>query len=89
MTFAADRCLRLVTLQPHVRVGASSADAFYHASGDTDLFVIVDEPDNVTAAKLSLIVNAAGIATAKVIVLLTADEIDAAAKKTLACWPPG
>jgi hypothetical protein len=55
-------------------------EAFYHASGDTDLFVIVDEPDNVTAA---------GTATAKVTVLLTAEEIDAAAKKSPSYWPPG
>ena len=57
-------------------------EAFYYAFGDTDLFVIADVPDNVTAAALSLTVNAAGAATAKVTVLLTAEEIDAAAKKT-------
>ena len=64
-------------------------EAFYYAFGDTDLFVIADVPDNVTAAALSLIVNAAGSATAKVTVLLTAEEIDAAAKKTPAYRPPG
>jgi len=46
-------------------------------------------PDNVTAAALSLTVNAAGTATAKVTVLLTADEIDTAAKKTATYRPPG
>ena len=64
-------------------------EALYYAFGDTDLFVIADVPDNVTAAALSLIVNAAGTATAKVIVLLTPEEIDAAAKKTPAYRPPG
>lgn len=64
-------------------------EAFYYAFGDTDLFVIADVPDNVTAAALSLIINAAGSATAKVTVLLTAEEIDAAAKKTPAYRPPG
>jgi uncharacterized protein with GYD domain len=64
-------------------------EAFYYAFGDTDLFVIGDVPDNVTAAALSLIVNAAGAATAKVTVLLTAEEIDAAAKKTATYRPPG
>jgi uncharacterized protein with GYD domain len=57
--------------------------------GDTDLFVIADVPDNVTAAALSLIVNAAGAATAKITVLLTAEEIDAATKKTATYRPPG
>lgn len=64
-------------------------EAFYYAFGDTDLFVIADVPDNVTAAALSLIVNAAGTATAKITVLLTAEEIDAATKKTAPYRPPG
>jgi len=57
-------------------------EAFYYAFGDTDLFIIADVPDNVTAVALSMIVNAAGAATTKVTVLLTPEEIDAAAKKT-------
>jgi uncharacterized protein with GYD domain len=64
-------------------------EAFYYAFGDTDLFVIADVPDNVSAAALSLTVNAAGAATAKVTVLLTPEEIDAAAKKTPNYRPPG
>jgi len=64
-------------------------EAFYYAFGDTDLFIIADVPDNVTAAALSLTVNAAGTATAKVTVLLTAEEIDAAAKMTATYRPPG
>ena len=64
-------------------------EAFYYAFGDTDLFVIADVPDNVTAAALSLTVNAAGAATARITVLLTAEELDAAAKKTATYRPPG
>ena len=64
-------------------------ETFYYAFGDTDLFVIADVPDNVTAAALSLIVNAAGTATARVTVLLTPEEIDAAAKVTATYRPPG
>ncbi len=64
-------------------------EAFYYAFGDTDLFVIADAPDNVTVAGISLTVNAAGAATVKVTVLLTAEEIDAAAKKTPSYRPPG
>ncbi len=64
-------------------------EAFYYAFGDTDVFIIGDVPDNVTTAALSLTVNAAGAATAKVTVLLTAEEIDAAAKKTPSYRPPG
>ena len=64
-------------------------EAFYYAFGDTDLFIIVDLPDNATAAALSLIVSATGAVTPKVTVLLTAEEIDEAAKKTLSYRPPG
>lgn len=64
-------------------------EAFYFAFGDTDLFVIADVPDNFTAAAISLTVNAAGAATAKVTVLLTPEEIDAAVKKTPGYRPPG
>jgi len=56
-------------------------EAFYYAFGDTDVFVIGDVPDNVTAAALSLAVNASGSVNAKVTVLLTAEEIDAAAEE--------
>jgi hypothetical protein len=50
---------------------------------------IADMPDYVTSAALALIVNAAGTATAKITVLLTAEEIDAATKKTATYRPPG
>ena len=64
-------------------------ETFYYAFGDTDAFVIVDVPDNVTAAALSLAVNAAAAVTVKITVLLTAEEIDAAVKKTIVYRPPG
>ena len=64
-------------------------EVFYYAFGDTDAFVIVDVPDNVTAAALSLAINATAAVTVRITVLLTAEEIDAAAKKTLAYRPPG
>ena len=64
-------------------------EAFYYAFGDADLFIIADLPDNITAAALSLIVNAAGTANARVARLLTPEEIDAAAKKSGSYRPPG
>lgn len=64
-------------------------EAFYYAFGGTDLFIIADIPDNVSAAALSLAVNATGAATTKVTVLLTVEEIDAAAKKAISYRAPG
>ena len=64
-------------------------EAFYFAFGKTDIIVIADVPDNVSAAALSLTVSAAGAATTRVTVLLTPEEIDAATKKRPQYRPPG
>lgn len=56
-------------------------EAWYYAFGETDLFVILDLPDAQTAAAFSLVVHAAGPAQIATIPLLTAEDIDAAAKK--------
>jgi len=64
-------------------------EAFYYAFGKTDVFIIADIPDNVSAAALSLTVSAAGAATTRVTVLLTPEEIDAATKKSPLYRPPG
>jgi uncharacterized protein with GYD domain len=57
-------------------------EAFYFAFGDTDVYLIVDLPDHVSAAAVGLVTNASGTVNVKTTVLLTPEEIDAAAKKT-------
>ena len=64
-------------------------EAFYYAFGETDLFCIVDLPDNVSATAASLVVNASGKVKAQYTVLITPEEVDAATKKTLDYRPPG
>jgi uncharacterized protein with GYD domain len=64
-------------------------EAFYFAFGDNDAYVVADMPDNVSAAALGLIVSAAGGATTRTVVLLTADEIDAASKRKTLYRAPG
>jgi len=66
-----------------------SLESFYFAFGDTDAFVVLDLPDNQTAAAASIAVNTAGGATSDVVVLLTPEEIDAAAKLSVDYRPPG
>jgi uncharacterized protein with GYD domain len=66
-----------------------SIDEFYFAFGSTDVFVIADFPDNTAAAALALAVTAAGGATVRTVVLLTPDEVDAAAGKSIGYTPPG
>jgi uncharacterized protein with GYD domain len=62
---------------------------FYFAFGDHDAYVIVDLPDNESAAAVALTVNAAGGANTKTVVLLTPEEVDAAAKRSVDYRPPG
>lgn len=64
-------------------------EAFYFGFGDADAFVIIDGPDNVTAAAVSLVVNASGAASVKTTPLLTPEEIDQATKRTVHYRPPG
>ena len=64
-------------------------DVFYFAFGGTDVFTVADLPDNSAAAALALAVTAGGGATVNTVVLLTADEIDAATQKKVKYSPPG
>jgi uncharacterized protein with GYD domain len=66
-----------------------SLDAFYFAFGDEDVYAIIDLPDNASAAAASLAVSATGATRCQVTVLLTPDEIDAAAKKPTSYRAPG
>lgn len=64
-------------------------EAFYFALGDTDLYVIADVPDHMTVAAIALTVAQSGKATTSTVALLTAEEMDAATKKTPAYKAPG
>jgi uncharacterized protein with GYD domain len=64
-------------------------EAFYYAFGDADVVGIGDLPDNVSASAFSLLITAAGGATVKTTVLITPEEVDKAAKKTMDYRPPG
>ena len=66
-----------------------SLESFYFAFGDTDAYVVLDLPDNVNAAAASIAVNAAGGATSEVVVLMTPEDIDAAAKLSVDYRAPG
>ena len=64
-------------------------ESFYFAFGGSDVFVIADMPDNVSAAAAALTVSAGGGATTKTISLITPEEMDAAAKMQATYRPPG
>jgi uncharacterized protein with GYD domain len=64
-------------------------ESLYFAFGGADAFVVLDLPDNVTAAAVGLATSQSGAVSVKTIVLLTPEEMDAAAKKTVAYRAPG
>lgn len=64
-------------------------EAFYYAFGATDVFLIGDVPDNVSALAVSLAVNVSGTAASSFTVLLTPEEMDAATKKAVSYRAPG
>jgi uncharacterized protein with GYD domain len=79
---------RAVTQQLAESLGGK-LEAFYYAFGDTDLFAIVEFPDNVSVATASLVASAAGGAATSITVLLTAEEVDEAAQKSATYTAPG
>lgn len=64
-------------------------EAFYYAFGETDLFMIVDLPDHVAAAGASLVVAASGAGHWRTTVLLTAEDMDRAARSAPPYRAPG
>ncbi len=57
-----------------------TVETFDFAFGKDDVYVICDVPDNVTAAAIGLSVGASGLVALHTVVLLTPEEIDAAAQ---------
>src|SRR5262245_51097632 len=64
-------------------------ESFYYACGSVDVFSIIDMPDAVSAAATSMAINSSGLVTTTVTPLLTPEEIDKAAKKSVKYRAPG
>ena len=64
-------------------------ESFYYALGEHDVITIVDVPDAVTVAALSLAVAASGAARCSTTPLLSAEEMDHAAQRKTAYRAPG
>jgi uncharacterized protein with GYD domain len=80
---------RRKTVEEMVKGLRGTLEAFYYAFGTSDVFLIVDVPDAVTAAAVSLAINQTGAVQLKSHVLMTPEEMDQAAKKSVNYRPPG
>jgi uncharacterized protein with GYD domain len=77
------------TIAEMAQTGGGQLDCLYFAFGENDVYAVLDLPDNATAAAFALAVNASGSTRLRTVVLLTPEEVDAAAKRTVGYRPPG
>ena len=64
-------------------------ESFYFAFGERDVYTVLDLPDNETATAVALTVNASGAVKVRTTVLVTPEEVDAAAKRSVEYRAPG
>lgn len=77
-------------IQAMAKSMGGSVEALYFAFGETDVYVIIDMPDNVSVAAVMMTVSASGaLSNAKTVVLLTPEDVDNAAKQSVDYSPPG
>ena len=81
---------RKAAVKQMVEAAGGKLHAFYFAYGDADVVVIADYPDNATASAAAMSIGASGVlSSSRSMVLVTPEEVDAAAKKSVAYQPPG
>lgn len=81
--------IRRAVVQKMVEGLGGRVEAFYFGFGENGAYVILDLPDNLTAAAISMAVTSTGAVRTKTTVLLTPEEIDKAAKKPVEFRPLG
>lgn len=64
-------------------------ESFYYAFGEHDAYITVELPDDISAAAAVMKVNSTGLVSISTTVLLTPEDVDAAAKKSVSYKAPG
>lgn len=72
-----------------IAANGGKMESFYFAFGDADVYVISELPSNEAAAAVALSVNRSGAVKVRTVVLLTPEQVDAAAKMAPEYRPPG
>ncbi len=72
-----------------VRSLGGTVECFYFAFGTDDVVMIIDVPDSASAAALAMTVGATGLISIRTTVLITPEEIDSAAQKSVDYRGPG
>ena len=66
-----------------------SLEAFYYSNGEQDFYIIVNLPDNVSSAAITLAGNASATFGIRAVALLTPQQMDEAVKMRVDFRPPG
>jgi uncharacterized protein with GYD domain len=66
-----------------------SLEGFYFAFGDADVYAFGELPSNETATAVALQITSTGQVKVRTVVLLTPEEVDAAAKASVDYRAPG
>ncbi|MEU7061000.1 GYD domain-containing protein [Streptomyces sp. NPDC046197] len=66
-----------------------TVEAMYYAFGEDDLIIILDFPDPISMAAVSLTVKASGALRTRATPLLTLEDIDEAARRQVSFRAPG
>ena len=81
---------RVAAVEQLAQSVGGSVETFYFAFGGSDAYVIIDLPDNASAAAVAAAVGASGaLSSYETVVLLTPAEMDEAMKKAVSYTPPG
>jgi uncharacterized protein with GYD domain len=64
-------------------------EAFYFGFGESDVYVIADLPDAEAAVAIAMTVNSTPHTSLKTVVLLTPEQVDEAANRSVDYRPPG
>lgn len=76
-------------MQQAIESVGGKMECFYFAFGSDDAILIVDAPDNLSVAAVSMAVAAAGGFRGRSTVLITPEEADEAVKKAVKYRAPG
>ncbi len=80
---------RRADVQAAVKAVGGKVEAFYYAFGPDDTIIILDLPDNVTAAAVSLTSSGTGTVRVRTTPLLTVEEVDKALEVKMRYRAPG
>jgi uncharacterized protein with GYD domain len=80
---------RVAAIQKAVQSLGGRLDQIYYTFGDNDVILIVDVPDNTSAAAFAITAASSGLVQVKTTPLLSVEEVDSAVGKNVQYRAPG